>query len=984
LLLLKIMNRSSSPANPLAIILNGANAVGSYLADSLLSQNCRVICLDELDPLKENNINHLLDNRNFKVLSDLSDHQQQADYVFCLESKWSKFLENDQLSQARWLFLDSEFDDTVFDQAKKLDLDCRFACADGIFGPRMDLNRDSWTAKLVSDIFFRHRAKLAGDGSSLVYPLFVKDLASGLTAALFMPQSEGQVFYFAGEEITLFSFAKLWSDQIGQVKIEFDEKKSPPKLNYQREVDLSGKELGWKINFSHPEAVVATTDWLSRPDVSRLFSSAGTNFSPAGSAQAKEEKKKAKEKNIKPSSSKQKAGPESFSVSKKEVLDDKPEAESEGLWLSRQPEKKPTKKDSSLLIHKIKISQLLQEKSAKPQSNLAHKEKNKPAMGKAWRLVGLGLLFLLIVFSPLLFLIKDLFSAAFYLNKSQNSCFAGRLSLCQEQAQKAQKHFYLSSNTADKLTPLLSFLLGQDNFAQTIKIVTLGQEAAEALGYFSESAYQLGQVFEAIINSDKEKEFANLIKAGQQSAQSAYFKLTNVAATSKNLSAPFIKQNLSQLPAIIEGIEITLDSLPLLVDFLSYEEQTIILLLQNNMELRPTGGFIGSLAVMDFSSGQLIDFTVKDVYEADGQLKGQVEPPQDLKEYLGEETWYLRDANWSPDFPTTARQILWFWEKQLDKRADGVVAINLQVAKKVLSALGEVYLPDYQETINAQNLFERAEYHSEVGFFPGSTQKKDFLGSLAFEILETLKRQDQLSASLLTAFQQSLLEEEIMMYFADPNLEKQVMGLGFDGGIKEAVCQKENCLSSYLWPVDTNVGANKANFFIKRRLIQRLGVDDNQVGHSLRLTWQNTAQTESWPAGTYKNYWRLYVPSSAILQEVFLENNAGQRQAIDLGVHQEMGKKVWSYLIEVPINSQVTLEVNYQIKNQFDGDRKRLVYLVQKQPGSVWDEDVTLISYPTSWLPLIVSPEGEVSSGAITYRNLLDRDRLFEFEWGEP
>jgi len=35
-------------------------------------------------------------------------------------------------------------------------------------------------------------------------------------------------------------------------------------------------------------------------------------------------------------------------------------------------------------------------------------------------------------------------------------------------------------------------------------------------------------------------------------------------------------------------------------------------------------------------------------------------------------------------------------------------------------------------------------------------------------------------------------------------------------------------------------------------------------------------------------------------------------------------------------------------------------------------------------LPLVVSPETDIASGAITYRNVLDRDRLFEFEWGEP
>ena len=974
------LSSSQNPTNPVAVILAGAGAVGSYLADSLLAQNCQVVCFDQPDALKNNNISHLIGNRNFRMVEKLPDQLGEVDYVFCLDTKWSGYSDNGKLQSARWLFLGSKFKDSVFDKAQNLGINCRFVCADGIFGPRMNLNSDSWTAKLVSDIFFRRRIRLAGDGSAPVYPLFVKDLTSGLTSALFMPQSEGQVFYFAGEEITLFSFAKLWSDRVGQVKIEFDEQKNPPTINYQREVELSGKELGWKVNLSYSESVGLTIDWLNRPDVGRLLSSVGVAPDETVTNPAREIDKSGE--SIPVQENALAGGP--FQKKPQDTNQKKAELKSEGLWLSRSLQE-PPEEDSASVIHKINISRLLQD-NRQPKTNLPPQPSPKKPLltNKNKRWLGVVSLIFLLFLAPILFLAKDLAWAITSLNKSQQSCLTGQLSACRKQAESAQNHFYLAKNTMEKLTPVLSPLMGQENFSEIIKMTGLGQEAAEALGYFSDSAHQLGQVFSIIINPNQEADFTSLIEAGERSTQRAYFKLANVVATGKSLSGNLAKQTLSQLPAIVDGAKLTLDSLPFLADFLAFDEQKIILLLQNNMELRPTGGFIGSLAVMNFSSGQLTDFAVKDVYEADGQLKGQVEPPQDLREYLGEETWYLRDSNWSPDFPTSARQVLWFWEKQLDQDADAVVAINLQVAERILSALGEIYLPDYQETITAQNLFERAEYHSEVGFFPGSTQKKDFLGSLVFEILAVLKRENNLTASLLTAFQQSFLEGEIMMYFADPKLEEQVMALGFDGGIKEAVCQKESCLSSYLWAVDTNVGANKANFFVKKRLIQRLGVSDTQVSHSLRLTWQNTAQTEAWPAGTYKNYWRLYVPSSAILQEAFLENNAGQRQAIDFTVSQSLGKTVWSYLIEVPINSQISLEVNYQIKNQFDKNRKRLVYLVQKQPGSSWDEDVTLISYPANWLPVVVSPETDITSGAITYRNVLDRDRLFEFEWGEP
>ena len=70
-----------------------------------------------------------------------------------------------------------------------------------------------------------------------------------------------------------------------------------------------------------------------------------------------------------------------------------------------------------------------------------------------------------------------------------------------------------------------------------------------------------------------------------------------------------------------------------------------LLLFQNNMELRATGGFIGSYGIASFSDGKMQDLKISDVYTADGQLKGKIFPPGPITKYMGQPNWYLRDSN---------------------------------------------------------------------------------------------------------------------------------------------------------------------------------------------------------------------------------------------------------------------------------------------------------------------------------------------------
>src|SRR5574340_1269627 len=134
-----------------------------------------------------------------------------------------------------------------------------------------------------------------------------------------------------------------------------------------------------------------------------------------------------------------------------------------------------------------------------------------------------------------------------------------------------------------------------------------------------------------------------------------------------------------------------------------------MVLFQTNMELRPTGGFIGSFGLLTFDNGRMSELNVSDVYSADGQLKGHIDPPAPIHDYLGEANWWFRDSNWDPDFPTSAKRAEWFLDKEIDQKVDGVFAIDLGLIKDALRLTGPIFLADYNMDVTSDNLYEKTQ-----------------------------------------------------------------------------------------------------------------------------------------------------------------------------------------------------------------------------------------------------------------------------------
>ncbi|MCL5019003.1 MAG: DUF4012 domain-containing protein [Patescibacteria group bacterium] len=369
----------------------------------------------------------------------------------------------------------------------------------------------------------------------------------------------------------------------------------------------------------------------------------------------------------------------------------------------------------------------------------------------------------------------------------------------------------------------------------------------------------------------------------------------------------------------------------ILPQILGFEEpKTFLLLFQNNSELRPTGGFIGSFGWITFNKGRLVEFKTEDVYTADGQLKGYIAPPLPLKKYLGQENWYLRDSNFDPDFSINAQRAEWFLKREMNLNFDGVFAFDLNSVAEILRGIDGVYLTDYGENITADNLFLKTQVAAEEGFFPGSTQKKDFIGSLTRNIFIKLTSSKIAWEKLLKGMKSSLDEKHTLLYFHNEIAQQIVEEAGWGGRVASISCQQKDCFADYLMVVEANLGINKANFLVDRKAQLNLKPSSGKLIHELLLSYTNESPEKVYPAGSYFSYTRILIPREASDIDLSLSGETIPKEEISFSEYQD------KMMVEFPMRINATAEKQVRLVYTTPFPENKLTNLelfVQKQPG---------------------------------------------------
>jgi len=353
--------------------------------------------------------------------------------------------------------------------------------------------------------------------------------------------------------------------------------------------------------------------------------------------------------------------------------------------------------------------------------------------------------------------------------------------------------------------------------------------------------------------------------------------------------------------------------------------KTYLVLFQNNMEIRPTGGFIGSFAIVTFEGGRMTDFSVSDVYSADGQLKGHIEPPKPIKDYLGEANWFLRDSNWDPDFPTSAKRAEWFIDKEIGRAVDGVIAIDLSPVKDALAVMGPMFLPDYNMDVTTENLYEKTQEEVHEDFFPGTHKKASFLTALSRNMVEQLADLDSSEKTgMIKTFYESLEQRHIQFYLHNEKIQSAISGLGWSGTLAQGNCGKD-CYPDFVGLVEANVGVNKANYFISRDQNLAVNVLPDRIERELTVRFKNSANPGLGLPANYKSYVRILVPADAQVE--------GNYEITEGGGLKEIG-----FLLEVITGQEKEVVVSWSSSKAVDNYG---VY-IRKQAGTGEDGNLSV------------------------------------------
>lgn len=301
----------------------------------------------------------------------------------------------------------------------------------------------------------------------------------------------------------------------------------------------------------------------------------------------------------------------------------------------------------------------------------------------------------------------------------------------------------------------------------------------------------------------------------------------------------------------------TLDLITRTVVQMLLGDKQALVILQNNNELRATGGFIGTLGSLSLSDGKIKNLNIRTVYDYDGQLRQYIEPPYPLR-VVGDR-WFLRDSNWFFDFPTSAKIISEFYEKEGGETPDLIIACTAQVMVDLLKVTGPIKLPAYDVQLSAENFVEQTQVSTSLAYDKIQNNPKQLLAD-AFPILMNklgaLQPADMIR--VLASLQNSLAGKDIMLYSRDPFLTDNFAKLNWDGSVKQAD-------RDYFAFVSSNLGGTKTDLYMQDTMtLSTALLDDGAVTNSFTLQRTNTL-----PVGTSyinKSFVRIYVPLGSRLE----------------------------------------------------------------------------------------------------------------------
>ena len=442
---------------------------------------------------------------------------------------------------------------------------------------------------------------------------------------------------------------------------------------------------------------------------------------------------------------------------------------------------------------------------------------------------------------------------------------------------------------------------------------------------------------------------------------------------------------------------------------------------QNNYELRATGGFIGSFAVMDIDQGRIkrIDIPEGGSYDVRGGLTDMISAPIPL--HLISPLWQFHDTNWWPDFPTSARKLMEFYEISGGSTVDGVVAITPEIIIDLLKITGPIEMEEYGKIVDADNFMWTAQYYVELEYDQDENKPKKFITDVAEKLINRLSSQfEQGSINVMDIFAilgKAVESKGLQVYFVEQKAQKVAEKYSLSGAIRKSP-------GDYLMVVNSNIAGGKSDSVISQsiKLNTTIKEDGTAINNLMIMRAHNGDQEDYFQRVRNVNWVRIYVPEGArlISAQGFRnpDNNFFQEPEAKLGIDQDLaeldsrfkidefskariysqfGKTVFAGWSMVDVGETTIIKLEYELPfkikaNDVGGEREQpdlmdsivanlnndteiaddsfcsYLLLMQKQAG-IESQFSHSLSKPSNW--------NSVWKNSERFSGILDKDKIF-------
>ncbi len=337
---------------------------------------------------------------------------------------------------------------------------------------------------------------------------------------------------------------------------------------------------------------------------------------------------------------------------------------------------------------------------------------------------------------------------------------------------------------------------------------------------------------------------------------------SNIVRAQRTLSqvseyAPDIKNALTVIPGLL-GVETP--------------EKRYMVVMQNDKEIRATGGFWTNYATFKIKNGMLSsDFSSKDMYSVDLTLDAIdatfdfPDAPLSYQKYLKVERWYARDANYSPDLPTSIDKFMYSYNMAMRinpveiKPVDGVITIDTQVVSELLEVTGPVTVNGF--TYNKDNVVLELEKIASLALREQANRKRvlgDLMEAMLINVFESDKN---LWPKLIDKGIDLAIRKHIQGFSYNPDAQTLLEKYNVGGRIVDPVD------GDYSYIVSTNLGGDKTNWFTDKDIAHTLTNEGGKWVHTVKIKYTYDQPSEDYApfVKRFKDWVRVFAPNGSTL-----------------------------------------------------------------------------------------------------------------------